>query len=160
MGIPVCRFSDKSCEAFICAICLEVSIDPILVNGCQHIYCRQCVTGRSITNCPTCQLPLSEPKWLEFEGLMSRIYHAFEVKCLNESCNQLLDIKTYSSHDDNCPVKFNFCPGCNYKYLRGSNGVHSCSEQLRFGKIVERLEQVEKQLGELQKHYAISQSTI
>lgn len=144
MGIPSCRFPDKLHEQFICAICQEVAFDAVVVNNCEHIFCRECIDGSELENCPTCQGQFKYPIWKEMEGLNRRVYLALEVKCLNPSCKQTLDVKTCLDHDIKCPTTFDSCSNCGYKFHHGSSSVHSCSQQVR-------IDQLERQLVEERK---------
>lgn len=145
MGIPSCRFVDKVHEEFTCPICIEVAIDPVLINDCQHISCRKCIDGSELAKCPTCQVSFKDPKWKEMEGLNQRVYLALEVKCLNPSCKDKLDVKTYSGHDGTCPITFDFCLDCGYKFRRGSSGVHSCSQQIRLDQLQSELDEMKQE---------------
>lgn len=40
-----------------CAICMNIWNDPVEVCGCEHIFCRQCITGLKV--CPTCMQPFT-----------------------------------------------------------------------------------------------------
>ena len=67
MGIPSCRFTERNHELFTCTVCLDVAEDPVVVTGCEHIFCRKCVEKEEMVKCPTCQEPFKEPKWNETE---------------------------------------------------------------------------------------------
>lgn len=155
MGIPSYRFVNEMHENFICTVCLDVAFDPIMINDCEHIFCRTCVNGGQLSRCPTCVSPFKDPKWKELEGLSKRVYFALKVKCLNPSCTKILNIETCSNHDNECPINFNSCPICGFMYRRGSSGVHSCSQQVRLDQqellLKEqrvRLERIENQFAE------------
>lgn len=131
MGIPSCRFLDKMHEEFLCTVCTDVAIDPVTVNDCEHIFCRECISSDQICRCPTCQQSLKAPKWNELKGAIKRCYLGLRVKCLNPSCNQTLDVTTFESHDMACTVTFQFCPDCNFKSRRCETTGHSCTKVLK-----------------------------
>lgn len=131
MGIPSCRFVDKMNEQFVCTVCCDVAIDPIVVEDCEHIFCRECVEFDSLVKCPTCQEPFKEPKWTRMKGALARCYFGLEIKCLNTSCGRKLDVTTFSDHDQVCNLTFEFCSDCSFKSRRGESNVHSCSKVLK-----------------------------
>lgn len=131
MGIPTCRFVDEMHEQFVCTVCFEVAVDPVVVNGCEHIFCHQCIKADGLIKCPTCQERFKEPRWERIKGGLRRCYFALEIKCLNTSCRQVLDVRTFADHDENCNVTFQLCPDCGYKSRRSQNNVHSCIKVLK-----------------------------
>lgn len=131
MGIPSDRFKDKMHEEFLCTVCLDVASDPVVVNDCEHIFCRECIDVGQISRCPTCQGSLKVPKWRDLSGAIKRCYLGLVVKCLDPSCKQILDVETYASHDNVCEVTFQFCPDCNYKSRRDDQNAHSCTKVLK-----------------------------
>lgn len=137
---------------------MDVVKDPVAINDCEHIFCRACIGSDKLVKCPTCQVPFKVPKWNEIKGFPKRCYLGLEVKCLNPSCDTLLDVDTFEDHDLNCPVTFELCPDCGLKSRRGSNDVHSCGKVLAehyAAKMVEFEEELdkkfEKQLDEIKK---------
>ena len=131
MGIPSCRFTVQNHEQFVCTVCLDVSEDPIVVNDCEHIFCRRCIENDGLVKCPTCQEPFKEPKWSELKGLGKRIYLDMKIKCLNPSCDHVLDATNFADHDGNCSITFAVCDECGFKNKRSSNDVHSCAKEIK-----------------------------
>lgn len=109
MGIPSYRFVEKSPHDYICAICFEVVLDPVMANSyCWHKFCHKCVGTHGFDHCPVCQKPLEEPKFLSLNKEQKLEYRALKVKCLNQSCEEPLDIATYLDHDENVQSLSNF----------------------------------------------------
>ena len=131
MGIPSCRFTERNHELFTCTVCLDVAEDPVVVTGCEHIFCRKCVEKEGMAKCPTCQQPFKNPKWGEIKGFTQRSYLDLRVKCLNPSCGQVLDANSFAAHDLNCPATFEFCKECGLKSRRGSENEHSCIQVIK-----------------------------
>lgn len=130
-ALPSCRFMDKMHEEFVCSVCLEVALEPVAVNDCEHIFCRQCIDAEEITRCPTCQEPLKDPKWYKLRGAIKRCYFGLVLKCLNPDCDQKLDVKTFVKHDNYCDITFDFCDDWNYESRRSESNEHSCGKVLK-----------------------------
>ena len=58
MGISRNRFTDRIHEQFVCAICLDVSVDPVVTNDCDHIFCTECTQDAKTSKCPSCRKEL------------------------------------------------------------------------------------------------------
>lgn len=150
MGIPSCRFMDKLHEEFICSVCLDVTLDPVLDDECQHVFCRECIKKDTLDKCPTCQEPFEVV--IELPLCFRRCYLALRVRCLNPSCDQALDVTTFLDHDKRCPITFESCSNCGDKSKRGSSSVHPC-EKIQMEKRVsdavnKRMESVAKERKE------------
>ena len=145
MGIPSCRFTDRLHEQFLCPVCLDVAEDPVVVTNCEHIFCKKCVDIESIANCPSCQEPLTEPKWGQMKGGLKRIYFHLRVKCLNPSCGHDMDISNFKEHDTKCPITFEFCKECGLKSRRGAGNEHSCIQVIK-DHYEGKLEQLEQKM--------------
>ena len=143
MGIPSCRFVDRSHDQFTCTICLDVASNPVAITDCEHVFCLSCIGSDQIAKCPTCQAPFTEPKWSELKGALKRIYYDLNVKCLNPSCDQRLTTSNnpscdqslttsnYEDHDENCPTTFDICKDCEFKVRRAEGTKHSCVRVLK-----------------------------
>ena len=107
MGIPSCRFTDRNHEQFSCTVCLDVAEDPIVVNDCEHIFCRKCVDIEGLNKCPSCQEMFKAPKWTNLKGALKRVYLDLKVKCLNSSCDHNMDLSNFDEHDMVCTVGMN-----------------------------------------------------
>lgn len=131
MGVPTCRFVDQAHEVFVCSVCLDVATDPILVNGCEHVFCRSCIEQVLVPKCPLCQQDFKNPKYQELNGLSKRCYLDLKVTCLNTGCAYVSDVTGYQDHDLVCPIKFEFCSDCGHKSEIASGSVHSCIAVLK-----------------------------
>lgn len=149
MGIPSYRFIGKDHKEFICAVCKGVAIDPYMMNDCKHIFCSKCLLSAHLTECLTCNVPY--PQWQGLSDEYKRKYLSLEIKCFYPSCDQILDVRTWLHHDETCPITFEFCPSCEYKFCRGRSGVHSCIQQVRLDEQQRRLDKLERQLKEERK---------
>lgn len=148
MGVPSCRFVDRQHEMFVCPICLDVAIDPVVMNDCDHIFCKACAEPWTGPACALCNTELKDPKWLPVRGQVKRIYLDLKVRCINPQCEIALGSTTYKEHDENCPITFEICSECGLKSRRNPPSYHSCVQILKIelGK-VKRLKAVEEKLS-------------
>lgn len=99
MGIPTSRFTDVWHEKFVCSICLDVALDPVVVNNCQHIFCRTCINTDGMVKCPTCREPFREPNFLHLDDALMGVYQELNMNCPNPNCHDIpLTITTYQGH--------------------------------------------------------------
>lgn len=131
MGIQTNRFIERTHEQFICAICLEVAIDPVATNDCDHIFCKECIEAANTNCCSMCKQQLKTPKWNCLRGSIKRIYLDLEMKCLNSKCDQKLSISAYQNHDENCPKQYKICKYCSVKYRELDASGHSCIRKIQ-----------------------------
>ena len=150
MGIPTCRFLDPKHEQFVCVICLDVAEDPVVITGCEHIFCRTCVDKVGLSKCPSCREPFIEPRWTGLGAALKRSYLDLKIRCLNPSCKQNLDVDSFADHDSNCPITFKFCNECGDKARRVSDEQHSCIASLRT-KYLEIKSGMDKQIAEAKR---------
>lgn len=84
MGFEIERFVDKKlAEDFKCGICLEVFKEPVMILGCDHIYCRGCITVwlKTDTSCPEDRTPVRESNLVQPTRLIRILHEKLEIRC-------------------------------------------------------------------------------
>lgn len=149
MGIDKKRFISNveiSIDKFLCGICHDVVSDPILTSGCEHYFCRQCVTV-NFKICPTCGTECEG--FINVGSALKRIYSNIKIKCIYASCDAILTLENYIQHERKCPQGFYECPyDCGFKLrlsLDEEQRKHSCIEVLK-----SKIFALEKQNAQLQ----------
>lgn len=99
----------------ICAICLSVPLEPVIVNKCAHVFCENCIAESFLhqqcnaqdESCPICRVDCSLDDLLLLEDespLAYRIWSSIAVKCEHhaEGCEWNGSILDYRSHTCSC----------------------------------------------------------
>lgn len=154
MGIEKNRFTFSNVENFLCGICKDVAIDPVLINDCEHYLCRVCYPAH-IETCPTCG---SKCVGCHEIGLaLKRVYLNIKLKCSYVSCEDTLTIENYAIHERICPKGVYQCQNsCGFKIhvtLSEEIRQHNCiSYLLRDSeRLNNKIFQLEKVNSNLQK---------
>lgn len=101
MGYDIDRFRSPPDDSFICAICLDVVMDPV---GClnDHFFCRVCLVEwlTNVRSCPVDKSGLSTDGMKPMIRPMMRMYLAIEIKCVNHGsgCDFVSTIENESRH--------------------------------------------------------------
>ena len=97
-------------KELICAICLSIPLDPRILSGCSHVFCKGCIHN-SLSyhrSCPTCRCNCNWGQVLllkEDSGIAHRIWSNIPVKCEHHGngCEWTGAISDYKSHEKSCP---------------------------------------------------------
>lgn len=131
MGIDKNRFTLSNVENFLCGICKDVAIDPVLINICEHYLCRVCVPTH-IETCPTCGSRFTGCH--EIGLALKRVYLKIKLRCSYISCQETLTIENYALHERICPKGVYHCVhSCGFKVhvtLEDEIRQHSCISYL------------------------------
>ena len=100
--------SEEVPEAFVCAVCLTVPIDPWVVKECHHVFCKSCIEQcfECQRSCPVCRRYCSAgmaPMRTE-SPLGHRIWSGIGVKCQHhsEGCGWTGSLSDYKAHTAVC----------------------------------------------------------
>lgn len=141
MGYDIKRFRESDVnEEFICPICQDVLEDPVLVENCEHLFCRQCINKWLQTSktklCPIDRIEINEstlrPPQRSFRNLITSLLISCDFQI--NGCEEWVKIEELSTHAMNCvfnPVVMNQeieCPsGCGATVKRcGLIDNHNC----------------------------------
>ena len=83
---------DEVPQDLICAICLSVPLNTVIVDGCSHLFCKECITeslshqecAGQDQSCPVCRCPCTADDLMLLEdesSLSHRIWSNIAVKC-------------------------------------------------------------------------------
>jgi protein-L-isoaspartate(D-aspartate) O-methyltransferase len=109
MGYDIKRFRESDVnEEFICPICQDVLEDPILVENCEHLFCRQCINEwlqKSETKlCPIDRTEINEstlrPPQRSFRNLITSLLISCDFQ--TNGCEEWVKIEELSTHAMNC----------------------------------------------------------
>ena len=94
--------SDEELDEFICGICLEVFVNPVVTQCCQQSYCSECIHNWLSDNntCP------NDRKELSLEGvgraprLVYNLLNKMQVKCdfYGNGCESVVKMCELSQH--------------------------------------------------------------
>lgn len=107
MGYELTRFQGDVDEELICTICAGVLEEPLQAAGCEHAFCRACITewlSRQPT-CPVDRSAITSPNNLRpvpriLKNLLSRL----SISCDNAiyGCTHILKLDTLTNHLEEC----------------------------------------------------------
>lgn len=109
------RNHDRNHDQFICTVCLDVSDNLVVMNGCDRIFCRSCSDSNELKKCPTFQVGFKDPQFESIKSATARVYYDLRMKCINPSCDMVLIPSDYKYHDDNNNITFDTCKDCGFK---------------------------------------------
>lgn len=109
MGFDRLNFKDVAMDC-LCSICKGVFENPVQLEECQHIYCRECIQkwttfSRDMGNgllCPADEMPMSDLVAIPFE-LKSKL-DCLVIDCKNKSngCDIKVRLDQYDDHLLDC----------------------------------------------------------
>ena len=114
----------KNLEAYVCAICQEISSNPHQT-ACGHLFCGECINKSSNDNkelsvCPTCRDANYNPRPDEFTNKMIK---GLTVKCpeSKQGCNWQGPLGDVSDHTPKkCSYRVVLCEHCGHKVVPGT----------------------------------------
>lgn len=105
-------------KEFVCAICLSIPLNPLIIRQCSHVFCENCIEEYldhqieviQDETCPVCrcQFACTDLSPLEKESTLAhRIWAGIGVKCEHhaEGCGWTGSLSDYKSHARSCPKK-------------------------------------------------------
>lgn len=83
MGYETERFLGKVHESLICGICLDVFKDPVELDECQHVFCRDCIGEQLASNavCPQDRYEINDESLVTPHRYFFDIYNDLKIKC-------------------------------------------------------------------------------
>ncbi len=129
-----------------CVICLSIPLDPRILRGCSHVFCKDCIHDSLLHNhiCPTCRCNCNPDQVLllkDGSDIAHRIWCNIPVKCEHHGngCTWTGAISDYKSHEKSCPGnrmirKLHSLENEN-KRLTTENEEHKHSEKLLYAKL-------------------------
>lgn len=94
-------------DQLVCSICQSVTIDPHMINKCQHTFCKNCITKfcdhvKKEYKCPVCRGKFVQKDVIK-NILQCNIIDGISVKCCDTECDWSgLFSELYSHLKDNC----------------------------------------------------------
>ena len=121
MGINVDNVIDKTgIVHLICSICTEVVEDPIILQTCEHMFCRVCITKWmtsetppiGATNCPECRTIFSDSDIGKPSRILLNLIAEVKFRCGNPGCQVIIKYGDYIIHGLQCEMAAVKCDGC------------------------------------------------
>ncbi|XP_076803008.1 TNF receptor-associated factor 6-like [Clavelina lepadiformis] len=88
---------------YMCPICLLALRDPVQTS-CGHRFCHLCILRciRNQARCPVDQIPLSSKQLFQDRSAHREVLD-LKVKCSNDGCDVVLELRHMQKHHDICP---------------------------------------------------------
>ena len=120
MGINVDNVIDKTgIVHIICSICTEVVEDPIILQTCEHMFCRVCIAKWiseteiiATTNCPECRTNFSVNDVGKPSRILLNLIAEVRLRCVNPGCEEIIKYGDYITHGLQCEMAAVKCDGC------------------------------------------------
>ena len=129
MGIKKELLVSSNYDIFLCPVCDDVAIDPVIVSCCESPLCGCCFNQTMVSDtdsCKKCHQQVSYGiKSVPFQKQLVKIYERLQLKC--EYCNQVMTIKEWNDHD--CPLFPTNCVNCGF--IASTKCDHDCVEWLK-----------------------------
>lgn len=130
-GIKKELFVGTDHEMFICPVCSEVALNPVLSSCCESAYCSQCFDSSMkayADSCKGCNLQVIDGiTAMPFQKQASLVYQRLLLQCPN--CDHELTIRGF--HDHVCDRKKFSCISCGFKENILEGQEHDCVEWLK-----------------------------
>jgi hypothetical protein len=123
-------------EEVICAVCLDVLKEPLQRDGCEHIFCKDCIHEwlSNHKECPECRQDLALDKLKDVPRVLKSLLNRLVINCDHHSdgCKEWQDLGQLKAHIKECPFTPDLvlhCP-CGQSFQREESGfpVHGCPE--------------------------------
>jgi len=107
MGIDPDRLLSKEVdEGLVCSICTDILDDPIMIDDCEHAFCRQCIHHwyRMNKTCPQDRKRFTENKLVKIPRYMQNHLNALMLKCFfyKNGCTYTSRLEAMDAHKMNC----------------------------------------------------------
>ena len=107
-----------------CSICDEL-IENAVTLGCQHNFCRLCLTGwiasqtdESNVPCPGCRTIFDSTSGLEGSRLIRNVLSVVKFKCTNQLCEEKVNYGELTLHQGMCLYGCVTCSFCEEEIVR------------------------------------------
>ena len=134
------RFVTTVNQNFICSICFNVLMDPVLCPRNHHCFCRACITKHleNSQRCPTCADELTVETLAEPQRMVKDILNELNIRCVYKSrgCQEIVQLQYIDQHEATCGFTPAVCTnqGCGVT-LNQRDLIHHESEVCEFRKL-------------------------
>ena len=110
MGLDCELFlDDDKFQNFVCAICLDVFVDPVMLTTCECSFCRKCILGvleenpETFLNCPIDEKPFTESSIRKPFPFVLNLLKNLQMKCkFSPECDKIILYENFDDHLFNC----------------------------------------------------------
>lgn len=139
MGFDLDRFVQKVDEELKCPICCGVLEDPLQGTGCEHAYCRTCITEwlKTSESCPVDRNPLKTALLQPIPRIVRNLLNHLQIRCdfATAGCQEVIGLEELVAHSSACPFNPEYpvsCPRmCGALIAKNSLQSHDCVRDLR-----------------------------
>jgi hypothetical protein len=117
-------------DQVFCVVCLHYMKEPAqmfmsswdgIINVCEHIACRPCLSTLKKNNCPICSKPFNATiKSVLLEKLINRQ----KITCKHTGCEAIFKISEAKEHYQICPLEPDKCKHCKKQFIRKDIPAH------------------------------------
>ncbi|XP_039270136.1 E3 ubiquitin-protein ligase NRDP1-like [Styela clava] len=139
MGFDLMRFSGRVDEELMCVICGGVLEDPVMVEECEHCFCKCCIEAwlQRQQTCPVDRSQLQTQHLKPVPRIMRNMLGRLTLMCENRKygCATIVRLDQLLSHQTECdfnPKKPIQCTrGCGVVVPKDEMSDHNCIRELR-----------------------------
>jgi hypothetical protein len=136
MGFEITRFDGQVKDELICSLCSGVFDQPIMIKGCEHTFCSECMR-KSFDKKNTCPIDgriISEKDLVPAPRVLKNLLKKLPIKCDFESsgCSLSINLDELNIHVKTClynPLETQCEKGCGKFIARREMMTHQCSTE-------------------------------
>ncbi|XP_054162333.1 uncharacterized protein LOC128960282 [Oppia nitens] len=109
MGLDLNRLIDNTIdEELLCCICTDILTDPLMIDSCEHAFCKTCISDWFAINksCPKDRKSFSENMLVPIPRFMKNHLNDLKVKCTfgskKSGCPLTVTYGQLSQHENGC----------------------------------------------------------
>ena len=123
--------SEEVLDEFMCGICHEIFVDPMVTPCCRQTYCNECISRwlQSHSTCPNDRKMLSRSQMSPPARAMINLFNSMKIKCKyhTNGCQHILKVSEMTTHLNECA--HNICEECGSG--RRTDVKHNCISNLK-----------------------------
>ena len=105
-------------DNFLCAICLNLVLNPVFCEESDCVFCKNCIEcwNKKDKNCPNCRHEF-KPN-IKVSRILKNMLYKVKLRCIyvSEGCTNIIEYEKYESHLKDCEFGQYTCliPGCSF----------------------------------------------
>src|SRR6218665_3273864 len=120
MGYDPNLFMSDVTPELICSICLQIMSDPMMLDKCEHFFCRDCILAK-LDDSPMCPIdrgPFEQSEIRKPFPFIVNLLGNLQMKCrFHPECEDIIKQKEVIDHEFHCsfnPLNNLTCEKCKY----------------------------------------------
>jgi len=138
MGIDTALAIDNLKDEFVCSICHDIVVYPVVISKCEHYFCGSCIRPwiQANATCPKDRDPTEEAGLSQPVRFYRNMLAEVRLRCQFSGCNTETTYEGFRRHEANCrknPDAWMECALCHEKHTNSEEETHkqSCLPFLR-----------------------------